>query len=402
MEELTMKKFLSALIAMTMIISCVATVAFADVSGITGTLTKADLTESQQTTAGVGDGQVGYILKLNLSNFGTLTSDGEDTGRKLQSLQLDLTFDHPENVVYMFGKSYKTPKPTGWKTKSSAPFTKKTTSPHYSIPSNSDDATALYPKDEGEVTSISAVYELYIVLTGDVVVSPVITGGIQSFDAGELDGDPENFENVALSNLALAGPAATVAVSSVTISGATAATVGDNVQLTAAVLPDNATDKTVTWTKVSGAGAVSSDGVVTATAAGDVVVKATAGGVDSANYTVSFAAAAPADIVPAAADKDTYSNASAGLKDAFGQDVTIDSSRSYGAAKFDNVVLDDGEYVYKVFATGVNKTTGEEETHSWDVVDGSVEITGANVSFIAIVRSATRTITSVVLKAFAK
>nr|MCR4719259.1 Ig-like domain-containing protein [Bacillota bacterium] len=178
--------------------------------------------------------------------------------------------------------------------------------------------------------------------------------------------------------------------------------VGDNVQLSATVLPDNATDKTVTWTKVSGNGAVSDSGVVTATAAGDVVVKATAGGVDSANYTVSFAAAVPADIVPAVADKDTYSSASTGLQDAFGNDVTIDSSRSYGAAKFENVVLDDGEYVYKVFATGTNKATGLEETKSWDVVDGSVELTGASVSFIAIVRSATHTITSVVLKAFAK
>lgn len=399
-----MKKFLSVLIAMTIVISCVATVAFADVSGITGTLTKADLTAAQQTTAGVGEGQVGYILKLNLSNFGTLTSDGDATGRKLQTLQLNLSVDNPENVVHVFGKSYKTPKPTGWKTKSSAPFTKQASNPIYKIPSNGTDASTLYPQDEVEVTSIDSVYELYIVISDDVVITPAISGGVATFDEGDLVGDPENFTGVVLPNLALEGPSApaTVDVESVTISGATAATVGDNVQLSATVLPDNATDKTVTWTKVSGNGAVSDSGVVTATAAGDVVVKATAGGVDSANYTVSFAAAVPADIVPAVADKDTYSNASTGLQDAFGNDVTIDSSRSYGAAKFENVVLDDGEYVYKVFATGTNKATGLEETKSWDVVDGSVELTGASVSFIAIVRSATHTITSVVLKAFAK
>lgn len=84
-----------------------------------------------------------------------------------------------------------------------------------------------------------------------------------------------------------------VAVTKVEISGKTEAKVGEEVQLTATVTGTGNPAKTVTWTKVSGEGAVSADGKVTATAAGEVKVKATST-VDttkSAEHTVTFAAA---------------------------------------------------------------------------------------------------------------
>lgn len=75
-----------------------------------------------------------------------------------------------------------------------------------------------------------------------------------------------------------------VAVTAVLISTADDAynlEVGGTLELFAAVLPVNATDQTVVWAVINGSGAaeISSDGVLTATKAGNVTVTATAGGV---------------------------------------------------------------------------------------------------------------------------
>lgn len=86
---------------------------------------------------------------------------------------------------------------------------------------------------------------------------------------------------------------AEVTVTGVTVSGKTTAKVGEEVQLTATVAGTGNPAQTVTWAKVSGEGAVSADGKVTATAAGEVKVKATST-VDtskSGEYTVTFEAA---------------------------------------------------------------------------------------------------------------
>ncbi len=81
-------------------------------------------------------------------------------------------------------------------------------------------------------------------------------------------------------------------VTGVTVSGNTTAKVGETVQLTATVAGSTGVAQTVTWTKVSGEGAVSADGKVTATAPGEVKVKATstADTSKSGEYTVTFEA----------------------------------------------------------------------------------------------------------------
>ena len=81
-------------------------------------------------------------------------------------------------------------------------------------------------------------------------------------------------------------------VTKVEITGATEAKVGEEVQLTATVTGTGNPAKTVKWEKVSGEGAVSADGKVTATAAGEVKVKATSTVDDtkSAEHTVVFEA----------------------------------------------------------------------------------------------------------------
>ena len=69
-----------------------------------------------------------------------------------------------------------------------------------------------------------------------------------------------------------------VAVESVTVAPDTAEVeVGKTVELTATVLPENATDKTVTWTSSNEAVATVSDGVVTAVSTGEATITAKAG-----------------------------------------------------------------------------------------------------------------------------
>ena len=91
-------------------------------------------------------------------------------------------------------------------------------------------------------------------------------------------------------------PETTVAVSEVTLDQ-TEATVeaGQTVTLTAAVSPENATDKTVTWSTSNDTVATVSDGVVTAVAAGEATIAATAGD-KRASCTVTVTAPAVSEV----------------------------------------------------------------------------------------------------------
>jgi len=198
-------------------------------------------------------------------------------------------------------------------------------------------------------------------------------------------------------NVLVLGAPSTTAVTGVTMAPkALNLKVGETGTVTGTVAPSDATDKTVTYSSsnTSVATVDASTGLVTAVAKGTATITVTTtdgGKTDTCAVTV-----APADVVPAAADSKVVGNATTGLKDADGKSVTIDASRSYGAAKFDNVQIDAGDYIYKVVAKDSN---GNEK--EFDVASEYLEVSG-KASFIAIVRSATHTITSVVLKAFKK
>ncbi|KAB7790193.1 alpha-L-fucosidase [Bifidobacterium leontopitheci] len=87
--------------------------------------------------------------------------------------------------------------------------------------------------------------------------------------------------------------ARTVPVESVTVKGDAAMTVGGEQTLTATVTPENATDKTVTWSTSDAAVAtVDGSGVVTAVAPGTVTITATAGG-KSGSLTITVSDKAP-------------------------------------------------------------------------------------------------------------
>lgn len=88
-----------------------------------------------------------------------------------------------------------------------------------------------------------------------------------------------------------------VNVTSVTISGDDTVVAGGTVQLSAKVLPDNATNKTVTWACETEGVTVSSTGLVTVAntvAAGDITVTATAGG-KTGSKTITVTAASTPD-----------------------------------------------------------------------------------------------------------
>lgn len=90
-------------------------------------------------------------------------------------------------------------------------------------------------------------------------------------------------------NIIITASASAIRVQSVTLSKTSLAlTEGDTGTLTATVKPDNALNKTVSWTTTSSSVATVSDGTVTAKGAGSAIIRATADGV-SADCAVSVA-----------------------------------------------------------------------------------------------------------------
>ncbi|MBQ0051659.1 MAG: Ig-like domain-containing protein [Treponema sp.] len=116
-----------------------------------------------------------------------------------------------------------------------------------------------------------------------------------TFKEWQLNGTAYNFDSPVNSDIELTAAWSEIAVASVTISGGTSVKIGSTLQLTATVLPANATNKNVTW-NVSGTGATVSDsGLVTGSAEGSVTVTATCGG---KNGTVTVRVVDPSKISP--------------------------------------------------------------------------------------------------------
>ncbi|MBR4723965.1 MAG: Ig domain-containing protein [Clostridia bacterium] len=167
--------------------------------------------------------------------------------------------------------------------------------------------------------------------------------------------------------------------------------VGGTYDLAETVEPTEATDKSVTYSSSNPAVATVNEttGFVTAVAVGTATITVTT---KDGNKTADCAVTVYNDVAPKAEDAKIIDSTIDDLKDVDGKDVTIDPSRSYGAAKFENVDL--GAYNYKIVATAAG---GNEE--EFEIADGDLEVSGT-ASFIAIVWSAKRTIASVVLRAF--
>ena len=137
-----------------------------------------------------------------------------------------------------------------------------------------------------EATDKSVTWEIdsgseYATLSADGVLTAVAPGEVVAKATTKDGSDISAFYTITVKS---------VPASSITISGDKEVTAGGKITLTATVKPEDA-DQNVTWTVESGErfASISADGVLTAVAPGEVVVKATAkdGSGVSATYTVT-------------------------------------------------------------------------------------------------------------------
>ena len=147
--------------------------------------------------------------------------------------------------------------------------------------------------------------------------------------------------------------AATVAVEKITLDKTTAEiTVGETTTLKATVTPDNATNKTVTWTSSDESVATVKDGVVTAVKAGTATITAKAGD-KTATCTVTVKAK---EETPAANEKEIWTGST---------DLGTDWSKSVAVPKADVKIGD---------TIRIKVGTGSAEYHQIKIMDSNWEV----------------------------
>jgi len=135
------------------------------------------------------------------------------------------------------------------------------------LSTNTTGATIRYTTDGSEPTTTSTQYSSPITITEAVTIKA------KALKSGWNASSTATFSYTVISEA--------VPVTAITVSGegeATTVVVGQNLQMTAAVEPANATDPSVSWSVEAGTGAAAIDtnGLLTGTGAGTVTVKATA------------------------------------------------------------------------------------------------------------------------------
>lgn len=137
------------------------------------------------------------------------------------------------------------------------------------LPENATDKTVTWSSDQAAVAEVAANGVVTAKAAGTAVITAKAgdkTAAATITVTASVPTDPEKpTDPVAVESVQLAPESAT-------------AEVGKTVTLTASVLPENATDKTVTWTSDNEAVATVADGVVTAVSVGTATITATAGG----------------------------------------------------------------------------------------------------------------------------
>jgi hypothetical protein len=110
-------------------------------------------------------------------------------------------------------------------------------------------------------------------------------------------------------------------------------------------------------------------------------------------YVAQYVEATPADVNPTTFK--AYNKGATDNTDVKGNSVG-EYTYNYGAAKFNNVTIEDSKYIYKLIAK-----SGELESDPIAIGTGNIEVQGT-MSFMAIIKSATKAITGIVLRAIAK
>lgn len=182
----------------------------------------------------------------------------------------------------------------------------------------------------------------------------------------------------------------TVAVTSVTVSPATLSlTEGESGTLTATIAPENATDKTVTWSSSDNAVATVENGEVTAVGHGTAVITATAGGVSgSCTVTVNAPTSVWDGTVPAAQPEsyavDADGNVTIGDAAAFvwfAQQAQEDTFAGKTVTLAANIDLDGQEWTPIAEGSRSGNTYSEGDAHFDGTFDGNgLTIAGLKIS----------------------
>lgn len=137
-------------------------------------------------------------------------------------------------------------------------------------PSDADDKTVTWTSSANNIASVDNAGLVTLKAVGSATITATTSNGLTATCAVTVTAVP--VDSVTLSQTAVSGKPA------------------DFWTVTATVLPENATDKTVTWTSDKPAVATVANGKVTAVAVGTATITATAGG-KSATMTVTVAVA---------------------------------------------------------------------------------------------------------------
>lgn len=182
----------------------------------------------------------------------------------------------------------------------------------------------------------------------------------------------------------------TVAVASVTVSPATLSlTEGESGTLTATIAPENATDKTVTWSSSDNAVATVENGEVTAVGHGTAVITATAGGVSgSCTVTVNAPTSVWDGTVPAAQPEsyavDADGNVTIGDAAAFvwfAQQAQTNTFEGKTVTLAANIDLDGQEWTPIAEGSRNGNTYSEGDAHFDGTFDGNgLTIAGLKIS----------------------
>ena len=149
------------------------------------------------------------------------------------------------------------------------------------MPENADDKTVVWTNDKPEVVRVNDEGMITAVAAGEAVVTATTANGKTA-------------------TCMVTVKPATVEVSGISLDKKTVdLTVGDTLQLTATVMPEDADDKTVEWTSDKPEVVRVNDGLVEAVAAGEAVVTATTanGKTDTCTVTVIFPPVDPTALI---------------------------------------------------------------------------------------------------------
>jgi hypothetical protein len=149
------------------------------------------------------------------------------------------------------------------------------------------------------VTKNCSVASLIVAKGAEIVSSSLTYGNMSTASDG----------TITYTNAVLGAAAATIPVTSVTVTGGTGVTAGNTLQMSATVLPTTATVQSVTWSIVNGTGSatISTAGLLTAGSAGTVTVTATAndGSGAKGSLTITIQAAASSTVISGGSSSST-------------------------------------------------------------------------------------------------